>query len=65
MVTRETLERVRQELSTDVPIPPEDWEAVVAQVRRMVETVRTLDEMPLGEVEPAPLYEIVRSEEGR
>lgn len=58
MVTRETLERVVQELSADIPIPPEDWETVLAQVRRMLEAVRTLDELPLDEAEPASLYEI-------
>ncbi len=60
MVTRETLERVVQALSPDIPVPPEDWEAIVPQVRRMLEAVRTLDELPLDEVEPASLYELER-----
>lgn len=58
MVTRETLESMARQLGADVPIPPEDWEAVVPQVRRMLETVRTLDELPLGEAEPASIYRV-------
>ena len=59
MVTRETLESMARQLGADVPIPAEDWEVVVPQVRRMLDTVRTLDELPLGEAEPASIYRVV------
>lgn len=60
MMTRETLERLVRELSPDLPVLPEDWEALVPQLRRMLQTVRMLDELPLDDVEPVPLYEIGR-----
>jgi len=57
-VTKDTLERMAREIGADLPLPAEDWAAVVGQVQRILEAVRSLDELPLDAVEPAPIYRI-------
>ncbi|MGH7266845.1 MAG: hypothetical protein ACREMB_18645 [Candidatus Rokuibacteriota bacterium] len=53
---RESFERIARELAAELPLPPEDWDAVLAQARPFLETVAMLDELPLAPVEPAPIF---------
>ena len=50
------IEQLARELARELPFPPEDWEAIVAQAKRIRDTVQTLDELPLDNVEPAFLF---------
>ena len=59
MVGRETLEAMAREFAADMPLAAEDWEAVLAQVPRVLEAVAALDELPLDGIEPAAIYKIV------
>ena len=55
---REALERIARELATELPLPPGDWEAVLAQARSCLDTVRTLDELSLDAVEPPTTFRV-------
>lgn len=52
-------EELARELAAELALPAEDWEAVLAQVPRVLEAVAALDELPLDAVEPAAIYRIV------
>jgi hypothetical protein len=54
-MTRESVARRAAELTASWPLPPEDWQAIIDQATRVLAAVATLDELPLAEVEPAPL----------
>jgi hypothetical protein len=53
MDNREWFERLVRERLADVPLTPEDREAVRAQAERALAVLRTLDELPLHDLEPA------------
>jgi hypothetical protein len=57
-MTREAVARRAAELAAEWPLPAEDWEVIVEQATRVLELVATLDELPLGEVEPATVYSV-------
>jgi hypothetical protein len=57
-MTRETLDRLARELAVEVPLPVEDWDAIVSQADRMLTLIRSLDELPLQDVEPASCFRI-------
>jgi hypothetical protein len=58
-MTHETLERMARDLATEVSLPAEDWEAVVAQAAAMQTWIKSLDELPLQDVEPASVAGIL------
>ncbi len=58
MEHREWLERWARERLADVPLTPEDREAVLAQVERALASLRTLDDLPLADLEPAVVYRL-------
>ncbi len=58
-MSRDVLDRLGREVAADLPLPPGDWEAVLARAAQILEAVRTLDELPLDEVEPAALYKVL------
>lgn len=58
-MSRDALDRLGRELVADLPLPPGDWEAVLARAAQVLEAVRILDELPLDDVEPAALYRVV------
>jgi hypothetical protein len=53
IMTRETLERMARDLAAEIPLPVEDWQAAVDQAEKMLAIIKTLDELPLADVEPA------------
>jgi len=55
---RESVQRQAQEMKTAWPLSAEDWEAIIDQAVRVLETVATLDELPLERVEPAAVYSL-------
>jgi Protein of unknown function (DUF4089) len=55
-MTRESVAQRACELAADLPLPAEDWPAVIDQASRILDTVATLDELPLDRVEPASVY---------
>lgn len=57
-MTPEALERRAHELAADWPLPAEDWAAIIDQAARILDTVATLDELPLDTVEPAVVYRL-------
>lgn len=56
MEAREALEHLARERLADVPLTPEDREAVLAQVERALALLRTLDDLPLHDLEPVVVY---------
>lgn len=58
-MTRETLERMARDLAAEVSLPAEDWEAVIAQAAALQGWVKTLDQLPLHNVEPASVAGIL------
>jgi Asp-tRNA(Asn)/Glu-tRNA(Gln) amidotransferase C subunit len=58
-MTTDTLTQLAHVLAAEIALPAEDWEAVVTQARRILETVALLDELPLDRVEPGTIYEVV------
>jgi hypothetical protein len=59
MLSQETLERMAREVGADLPLPREDWEAVLVQVPRVREALAALEELPLETVEPVSIYKVV------
>jgi len=59
MVSREILEAVVRGLAREVALPPEDWDAVLAQAGRVRDALDALDELPLDTVEPVAVYKVV------
>jgi hypothetical protein len=57
MTERETLDARVQALVRELSLPDGDREALVAQVARVLDVVRTLQELPLHGVEPAGMYD--------
>jgi hypothetical protein len=55
-MTRESVARRASELAAYLPLPADDWPVVIDQVTRVLDTVATLDELPLDTVEPAVIY---------
>jgi hypothetical protein len=53
---REVIARRAAELAAEWPLPPEDWPVIIEQATRVRELIATLDELPLGEVEPVTVY---------
>jgi hypothetical protein len=53
IMSRETLERMARDLAAEIPLPAEDWQAAVDQAEKMLAIIKTLDELPLADVEPA------------
>jgi hypothetical protein len=64
-MTRETLERMARDLASEINLPAEDWEAVVTQAANMHNWIKTLDELPLENVEPASVAGITPPSEGK
>jgi hypothetical protein len=58
-MTRETLERMTRDIAGEIPLPPDDWEAAVTAAIAMLTWVRSLDELPLQNVEPASVAGIL------
>jgi hypothetical protein len=58
-MNEDVLDRIARELWAELPLPAEDLEVVLGQVRRMLKFVHSLDELPLDTVEPAPVYKAV------
>lgn len=59
MRNAEAFARMVRERLADVPLPAEDWEALVPQIERLWAVVASLDDLPLDAVEPAAIYKIV------
>jgi hypothetical protein len=55
-MTRESVAQRACELSADLPLPAEDWPAIIDQATRVLDTVAALDELPLDTVEPAAVF---------
>lgn len=45
------------ELAKAIKLPKEDWQAIAEQAKRIEQTIRTLDELPLAGIEPAVVYQ--------
>jgi hypothetical protein len=60
MTERETLDARVQALVRELSLPDGDQEALVAQVARVFDVVRTLQELPLHGIEPAGMYDLER-----
>ena len=55
-MNRETLEQLARDFAAELAIPAEEWKMIIAQAERMRELIGMLDELPLGEIEPASAY---------
>jgi hypothetical protein len=60
MTERETLDARVQSLVRELSLPDGDREALLAQVARVLNVVKTLQELPLHGVEPAGMYDLDR-----
>jgi hypothetical protein len=55
-MTRESVAQRARELAAVFPLPAEDWPAIIDQATRVLDTVATLDELPLDTAEPAAVF---------
>ncbi len=58
MLNRELLEKLARERLAGIPLPAEDWAALVPQIERVLAIVSELDGLQLGDAEPAPVYSV-------
>lgn len=59
MTERERLEGLAEELAGQVDIPAEEWDQILDQVQRVLQAVRSLDQLCLDHAEPAPVFEVI------
>jgi hypothetical protein len=49
-----TIESLARDLAARIPLPQEDWDAIVAEVRQTLAALAALDQLPLEGVAPDP-----------
>jgi hypothetical protein len=54
-MTPDTVERLARDLAARIPLPQEDWDAIVAEARQTLAVIAALDELPLDGVVPDPV----------
>jgi hypothetical protein len=52
----DTIQHLARELAATLPLPPGDWDAIVAEARQTKAVIAKLDELPLEGIEPAAVY---------
>ena len=55
---RPALERLARERLADIPLPAEDWPALVPLIERVLAVVAELGQLTLERAEPGPTYSL-------
>jgi hypothetical protein len=57
----ETIEHLARDLAASIPLPQEDWQAVIAEAQQTLAVIAALDELPLETVDPDPVSDVSES----
>jgi hypothetical protein len=57
----ETIEHLARDLAARIPLPADDWQAIIAEARLTLAVIAALDELPLEGVDPDPVSDVSES----